>query len=144
MPKAHTRATFLAVVLAVGLTACTSSNRDEESESASTESSMTPANNMASDYKRDVPDSLAALAKFTEAQAADIARGQVPGGVIESVELEEEGGVLLYSYDLRVPSKEGIDEVHIDAKTGAVIKVTHESPEDEKAEAEEAATIPKQ
>lgn len=91
-------------------------------------------------YKKDLPDSLTRIAKVTEAAAAATALAKVPKGTIESVELEREEGKLLYSYDIRVAGKSGIDEVRVDAMTGAVIgKAVHESPAAEKKEAADEA-----
>ena len=86
-------------------------------------------------YKRDLPDSLTAKAKVTEDAAAKTALAKVPKGSIESVELEREGGKLLYSYDIKVPGKKGIQEVHVDAMTGKFLSSEHESPAAEKKEA---------
>lgn len=67
--------------------------------------------------------------------AASVALRTVPGSVIEKMELEHEDGKFIYSYDLKTPGKAGIDEIHIDAMTGVVVKRVHETPADEKAEA---------
>ena len=74
-------------------------------------------------YKRDIPDSLAAKAKITEAVAAATAQKRFPKGAIQSVELEREDGHLKYSYDIATPGKSGIDEVDVDALTGKIIVV---------------------
>jgi len=86
-------------------------------------------------YKKEIPDSLAKLAKVTEAAAAATAQARVPKGVIQGVELEKEKGKLIYSYDVKTAGKSGIDEVNIDATTGKIIAFAHESPADEKTEA---------
>ncbi len=36
-------------------------------------------------------------------------------------------GRLIYSYDIKVAGKPGIEEVHVDAMTGAVIATEHEN-----------------
>lgn len=90
-------------------------------------------------YKRELPDSLVKQAKVPEAAAAITARKRVPKGVIESVELEREHGTLVYSYDLRTVGKSGIDEVQVDAITGKIVSVAHETPAQEAREAAEAA-----
>ena len=90
-------------------------------------------------YKRDLPDSLTAKAKVTEDAAAKTALAKVPKGSIESVELEREGGKLLYSYDIKVPGKKGVEEVHVDAMTGKFLSKEHESPSQEKKEGAEEA-----
>jgi hypothetical protein len=86
-------------------------------------------------YNKEVPDSLAKQAKITEAAAAATALARVPGGAIQSVELEKDKGKLIYSYDIKTAGKSGIDEVNVDAITGKIIAVAHESPADEKKEA---------
>jgi len=78
-------------------------------------------------------------AKITEATAAEAVLKAVPGGVIQSVELEKEDGKFIYSYDVKTSGKSGIDEVHVDAMTGAVVGNVHETPADEKKEAAKAA-----
>jgi uncharacterized membrane protein YkoI len=89
-------------------------------------------------YKKTLPDSLARQAKIAEAAAATTALAKVPNGKISSVELEREDGKLLYSYDIKVAGKPGVDEVHVDAITGAVIgNVVHESVAVQKMEAKD-------
>lgn len=86
-------------------------------------------------YKREIPDALAKKAKVTEDVAAKAAIARVPKGEIQTVELEEEKGKLIYSYDIKVPGKTGIDEVGVSAVTGKVVAFSHETPADEKKEA---------
>ena len=86
-------------------------------------------------YKKELPDSLSKKAKVAESAAATTALARVPKGKIEGVELEVENKKLLYSYDIKVPGKSGIEEVHVSARTGKVLSVVHETPKDEKAEA---------
>lgn len=86
--------------------------------------------------KEEEPGMLAqARVKADSAQRTALRR--VPGGKIESAELEREHGTLIYSFDIKVPGKEGIEEVHVDANTGAVVKMEHESAENEASEASE-------
>jgi hypothetical protein len=86
-------------------------------------------------YKKEIPDALAKKAKVTEPVAAQTALARVPKGEIQTVELEQENGKLIYSYDIKVPGKSGIDEVAVSAITGKVIAFAHETPADEKKEA---------
>jgi uncharacterized membrane protein YkoI len=98
------------------------------------------AQGSAKSYKKDLPDSLTRVAKVTEAAAAVTALAKVPKGTIEGVELEREGGKLLYSYDIKVAGKSGIDEVQVNAMTGAIVgKVVHENAAAEKKEAADEA-----
>ena len=66
--------------------------------------------------------------------AKAIASARVPGGKIESQELERERGKLIFTFDIKVPGKSGIDEVHVDAMNGKVLAVEHETPKAERAE----------
>ena len=77
---------------------------------------------------------LKAQAKVTESAARTTALGRVPGGKVQSAELEREDGKLVYSYDIKVAGKPGIEEVLVDALTGGIVKQEHETPEQEKAE----------
>ena len=78
---------------------------------------------------------LAAQATVSADSAQKLALAEVPKGRISEAELEEEKGTLVYSYDIKTHGKSGIDEVLIDAKTGAVVSKTHESAAAEKKEA---------
>ena len=74
-------------------------------------------------------------AKMTMADARAMAMREVPGARVQAGEIEREGGKLIYSFDMKVPHKSGIDEVNIDAMTGKLVSKQHESPKAEKAEA---------
>jgi hypothetical protein len=58
----------------------------------------------------------------------------VPNGRVKSAELETENGRLVYSFDITVPNRTGIEEVQISAIDGRLISRTHESPAAERAE----------
>jgi uncharacterized membrane protein YkoI len=73
-------------------------------------------------------------AKIAEADARKTALGAVPGGKVQSHELERENGKLIYSYDIKVAGKSGVEEVNVDAMSGAIVAHEHE---DAKAEAKE-------
>jgi uncharacterized membrane protein YkoI len=78
-------------------------------------------------------------AKISEADARATALKQVPNGTVKSSELEREHGKLIYSYDITVPGKTGIDEVNINAMDGSVVAKQHETPKAEKSEAAQEA-----
>jgi uncharacterized membrane protein YkoI len=87
-------------------------------------------------YKRDLPDSLRREAKVSETAAIAVAKKLLPKGEVASIELEREGGRLIYSMDVKTAGKSGTDEVNVDAKTGRQVgKVQHESAAAEAAEA---------
>ncbi len=83
--------------------------------------------------------SLQADAKIPEATARATALAQVPNGTVKSEELEREGGKLIYSYDITVPGKSGIEEVAVNAVDGTVVSKAHETPKMEKKEAAQEA-----
>ncbi|MDP1889684.1 MAG: PepSY domain-containing protein [Gemmatimonadaceae bacterium] len=77
---------------------------------------------------------LLAQATITPDAARKLALAQVANGQIAEQEIEMEDGKLAYSFDIKVPGRRGIEEVLIDAKTGALIAHEHESPKQEAAE----------
>jgi len=83
-------------------------------------------------------------AKIKEADARKTALAAVPGGKVQSHELEREKGKLIYSYDVKVSGKPGIEEINIDAMTGELVAHEHEDAKagskEKKAEAKEKAT----
>ena len=77
-----------------------------------------------------------AQVKVTEKAARGTALGQVKsaGATITGGGLEVEDGCLLYTYDVKIPGRGGVEEVIIDAGSGKVLKVEHESAAKEAAE----------
>ena len=91
-------------------------------------------------YTRDLPDALVREAKIPESAALAVAKKAVPKGDVASIELEREGGKLIYSMDVKTAGKRGIDEVNVDAATGLMVgAVQHENPATESAEAKAEA-----
>jgi len=74
-------------------------------------------------------------AKISEETARATALKEVPNGTVKSSELEREKGKLIYSFDITVPGKTGIEEVNVNAIDGSVVAREHETPKMEKAEA---------
>jgi uncharacterized membrane protein YkoI len=70
---------------------------------------------------------LLARAKVAPDSATRLAQAKVPKGTIESAEIEQEDGRLIYSFNMRVPGKPGVEEVAVDAIRGKVLSVEHES-----------------
>ncbi|HEX4468070.1 MAG TPA: PepSY domain-containing protein [Gemmatimonadaceae bacterium] len=116
--KALTYAVYFATVLTVGVSARASAQ--EAKPSAKKEATSQAA--------------LRKEAKIAEADARKTALAAVPGGKLQTHELERENGRLIYSYDIKVAGKPGIEEVNVDAKTGEIVAHEHE---DAKAEAAE-------
>jgi uncharacterized membrane protein YkoI len=94
-------------------------------------------------YKRDLPAALMKRATVSEEQAAKTALAAMPNATIKAVELEDENGRLIYSYELKVPGHSGIEEVNVNAKTGAVVNTEHETPATERGEAKQEAAAKK-
>jgi len=78
-------------------------------------------------------------AKVSEATARATALAQVPNGKVKSGELERENGKLIYSFDITVPGKTGIDEVAVNAIDGTIAAHEHETPKQERSEAAKEA-----
>jgi len=77
---------------------------------------------------------LDAEAKITRADAERIALAKVPDGVVKEGELEKERGKLIWSFDIETPGTKDIIEVQVDAATGEVASVEHESASKEAKE----------
>jgi uncharacterized membrane protein YkoI len=84
---------------------------------------------------KDTPASLRKEAKISEKTARATALKEVPNGKVTSYEIERENGNLIWSYDIKVAGKSGIEEITVNALTGAVVTHEHETPKTEKKEA---------
>src|SRR6267143_565710 len=71
-------------------------------------------------------------AKITLEQARETALKRAPG-TVEEGELEREHGKLVYSFDIR-NARGTITEVQVSAITGKIVRVEHESRQQEAAE----------
>ncbi len=80
------------------------------------------------------PAATAKQAKVSEEAARRTALAKVPGGRIETAELEHEHGRLVYSFDITAPAASGVTEVQVNAMTGAVVSVKHETAAQEAKE----------
>jgi Peptidase propeptide and YPEB domain len=78
---------------------------------------------------------LARAARITRTQAEHIALAKVPHGRISAAELEREHGKLIWSFDIAKPGTRDISEVQVDAKSGQIVSIKSETPEDQAAEA---------
>ena len=85
--------------------------------------------------KKDTPASLRKEAKISMKTARATALKEVPNGKIAASELERENGNLIYSFDIKVAGKSGIEEVTVNAVTGAIVTHEHENAAAEKKEA---------
>jgi uncharacterized membrane protein YkoI len=121
----------LLFALAGGLAAC------ERSEPATEEAAETQATDA---QVTEAEPGLFATAALTADSAIVLAKANTPGRIVKG-ELENEDGALIFSFDIAVSGQEGITEVHVDAQTGAILKVEHQEGE-EAGEAGEAGETP--
>jgi len=83
---------------------------------------------------------LESKAKITKAEAQKTALEKAADGTVKDAELEEEGGKLIWSFDIARPGTKDITEVNVDAITGKIVNVEIETPKDKaKEEKEDAA-----
>jgi uncharacterized membrane protein YkoI len=133
---------FKAIAVAVALAASTAvagAQGTSTYKSAVKPAAQSTTKRHAKVKKADTQAALQKEAKITEAAARATALQQVPNGTVKSNELEREGGKLIYSYDITVPGKTGIDEVNVNAIDGSVVAKQHETPKAEKTEAAKEA-----
>jgi hypothetical protein len=69
-----------------------------------------------------------------DAQHAALARIKAASPQVAHGELEIEQGCLVYSFDIRIAGKRGVEEIMVDAGTGKILSHKHESPKEEAAE----------
>ena len=82
-------------------------------------------------YKREVPSRLLRQTKVSEDSALKVASARIPRGTVQSLELENEKGQLIWSFDFVVPNRPGIYEVNVNAVNGTLVgPVEHELPRD--------------
>ncbi len=125
----------LAVAAVAGLTLAGCAKKENEAAGAAQPAATPAAQPAAPSYAVEAPDSLLALARVAVDSAAKLALARVPTGAIDKVELEREGGAVIWSFDIRVPGQEGVSEVNVNAVTGAVAATEHENAAAEAREA---------
>jgi uncharacterized membrane protein YkoI len=127
---------FKVIALAVAIAATTSvaGAQGASKVAKSTVKTGTVAKHHKSIKKEESQAALEKEAKIPEATARATALAQVPNGTVKSSELEREKGKLIYSYDITVPGKTGIEEVNVNAIDGTVVGKEHETPKSEKKE----------
>lgn len=74
-------------------------------------------------------------ATITKSQAEKIATNKVRGAKIQSEELEREHGLLVWSFDMVKSGTANVTEVLVNAKSGQIVSVTKETPNDQAKEA---------
>jgi predicted lipoprotein with Yx(FWY)xxD motif len=82
-------------------------------------------------------DELAAMAKISQEDAQKAALASLKDAskaTVKEGELEAEHGCLIYSFDIAIQGKSGVQEVEVDAGNGKVLSNKHESAAAEAAE----------
>lgn len=74
---------------------------------------------------------LAARAAISGDSALAIARTRVPNGEVVEAELEEEDGVLVYEFEIRIEGESAHYDVIVDASTGDVVAVERDEEDDD-------------
>ena len=64
-------------------------------------------------------------ARITQDSARSVALARVPRGAVQANALKLEGGILVYIYDISVPGKEGLEELHVSAVDARIVSVQH-------------------
>jgi len=130
---------FKVIAVAVAIAATTTvAGAQATSSYKTTAKPATQASTTTKTHKKAMKESQAALqkeAKISEETARATALKEVPNGTVKSSELEREHGKLIYSYDISVPGKSGVEEVNVNAIDGSVVAKQHESAKTEKKEA---------
>lgn len=85
-------------------------------------------------YNRQVPAGLLRLAKISEDSALKVAMARMPGAKVQALELENENGHLMWSWEMKLEGKTGVEEVNVNALDGGIIAVEHENPAAERRE----------
>jgi len=142
------RSSYVVACIAIAVASAASAQSSKSAATPPAKSQAAKPKAAKPTYHRTLPASLMKEAKITESTAADAAMKAVPDAKIEKVKLEKKDGTLEYTYDLKSSARTGVDEVRVNATTGAVISNVHQAPAEKKAEAPkpkkpEASTAPK-
>jgi uncharacterized membrane protein YkoI len=86
-------------------------------------------------YKREVPAALLRQAKVGEDSALKVASARIPGGKVQAVELENEHGKLIWSWEFTLAGRPGVYECNVNALDGTIVGVEHEMPKADSARA---------
>ena len=129
----------IAVAIAIAATTTVAGAQAPSASKAAVKTNTTASATTAKRHRRaskkETQADLQKEAKVSEADARATALKEVPNGTVKSEELEREKGKLIYSYDITVPGKSGVEEVNVNAIDGSVVGKMHESAKTEKKEA---------
>jgi hypothetical protein len=94
-------------------------------------------------YKREVPAALLRQAKVSEDSALKVASARIRGGQVQALELENENGKLMWSWEFKIAGRPGVFECNVSALDASIIGVEHEMPVPDSARAHRAAPAKK-
>lgn len=72
-------------------------------------------------------DALKAQAKVSESDARAAVLAEIPGGSVQSSELEKEHGQWIWSFDVSDPRSPNVPEIQVDARTGRIVSTKYEN-----------------
>lgn len=127
--------TLFTALTALACSAALAATARAQGTQATTQAATHASTQADSQPKTDIPASLAKKAKISLDSARTIATHRVANATIASQELEREHGRLIYSFDMKVAGKAGVEEVNVNALNGRIVGVSHEGPAAEKKEA---------
>ncbi len=82
-------------------------------------------------------------AAISQEVAARTALEKIPGGKIQSAELERERGRLVWSFDITIPGSPNVAEIQVDARSGKIVSNRIETPAEQAREAAAEKKEPK-
>jgi uncharacterized membrane protein YkoI len=68
---------------------------------------------------------------------------RMPGAKVQALELENEHGHLIWSWEMKLEGKTGIEEVNVNALDGSIVGVEHENPAAEHRDTTKARPRPR-
>lgn len=126
---------FKVIALAVAVAATAGVAGAQATGTYKTTAKSTTAKRHTGAKKEESQAALRKEAKISEETARATALREVPNGTVKASELEREHGKLIYSFDISVPGKSGIEEIAVNAIDGSVVTHEHETPAMERKEA---------
>lgn len=132
----------LAGIFALGGTLAAYAGSNNTSSAGSVNSSkntVTTQSKVPNDQSKEAEEKDAAVTLpaggISQADAEKIALGSLPGGTVVTSELEDENGVIVYGVEIK--SANTVNDVKVDATTGAIVKTDQDKDKNEQSSNEE-------
>ena len=68
-------------------------------------------------------------AKISSSDAIAAAQAKVPNATLKTAWIQQQEGKLVYAFDFETAGMAGVDQVKVDAMSGAVLAVEHKTPD---------------